>query len=55
MVAIALAGTETSGLTDTSTSAWPALTLILATLPTTTSSIMTGEFGSRVPTLAIST
>src|SRR5579875_683440 len=54
-LATALAGTTTSGLTPTSTSACQPCTVILATLPTTTSSIMTGEFDSMVPTLGIST
>ena len=38
----------TPGFTDTSTSACQFLTVILPTLPTTTSSIITGEFDSSV-------
>ena len=49
-VAIALAGTTTSGLTEISTSACQASTVIFPTLPTTTSLIMTGEFDSNVAT-----
>ena len=48
-------GHDDVGLTETSTSACQLLNFILPTLPTTTSSIMTGEFDSSVPTLAIST
>ena len=54
-LATALSGTTTSGFTDTSTSACQPFTVILPTLPTTTSSIITGEFGSRWVTFAIST
>ncbi len=54
-VATALAGTTTSGLTETSTSACQASTVILPTLPTTTSSINTGEFDSSVATFGTST
>ena len=57
-VATAFAGTTTSGLTEISTSAchWGlASTVILPTLPTTTSLISTGEFDSRVATFATST
>ena len=54
-VATALAGTTTSGCTETSTFACHPCTVILPTLPTTTSSIITGEFDSRVPTFATST
>ena len=46
--AIAFSGTITSGLTRTSTTACQFRTPILPTLPTTTSSIMTGEFDSSV-------
>src|SRR5690606_3550892 len=49
-VATAFAGITTSGLTEISTSACQFCTVILPTLPTTTSSIMTGEFDSSVAT-----
>ena len=54
-VATALAGITTSGFTETSTSACQSVTVILRTLPTTTSPTITGEFDSSVPILAIST
>ncbi len=54
-VATALAGTATPGCSETSTSACQFRTVILPTLPTTTSLINTGEFDSSVPILAIST
>ena len=54
-VATALAGTTTSGLTEISTLACQASTVILPTLPTTTSLIMTGEFDSNVATFGTST
>ena len=54
-VATAFAGTTVSGLSDTSTSMCQPCNLILPTLPTTTSSIRTGEFDSSVPTFASST
>ena len=49
-VATALAGTATSGLTEISTSACQSSTVILPTLPTTTSLIITGELDSSVAT-----
>ncbi len=55
MVATTFAGTVTSLSTDTSMSACQPSTTMRPTLPTTTSSIITGEFDSRVPTSAIST
>src|SRR5215218_8357943 len=48
--ATAFAGTTTSGLTEISTLACQASTVILPTLPTMTSLIMTGEFDSSVAT-----
>ncbi len=54
-LATALPGTTTSGRIDTSTSMCQFEKVILPTLPTTTSSISTGEFGSKVPILANST
>ena len=53
-LATAFAGTTTSGRTETLMSACQRLNVIESTVPTTTSSIMTGEFGSRVDALAIS-
>ncbi len=55
MVATAFAGTSTPGSTENSMSACQSRTVILRTLPTTTSLIITGEFGSNVATFAIST
>ena len=54
-VATALAGTATSGLTEISTSACQSCTVIFPTLPTTTSSIITGELDSSVATFGTST
>jgi hypothetical protein len=54
-VATALAGTVTSGFTEISTSACQFSTVILPMLPTTTSSIKTGEFDSSVATFGTST
>src|SRR3984957_7809558 len=54
MVATVLAGSSTAGCTKTSTSACRFLIVILPMLPTTTSSIITGEFDSSEPTLASS-
>ena len=52
MLATALAGTTTSCSTDKSTSICQFENVIFLTLPTTTSSIITGEFDSSVPILA---
>lgn len=49
-VATALAGTTTSFCTEISTTACQSRALIVRMLPTTTSSIITGELGSSVPT-----
>ncbi len=54
-VATAFSGTATSGLTEISTLACQPSTVILPTLPTTTSSIITGEFDSSVAMLGTST
>ena len=54
-VATALAGTTTSGFTFNARSTCQPRNVILPTLPTTTSSIITGEFDSSVPMLASST
>ncbi len=54
-VATAFAGTTTSGLTEISTLACQFSTVILPILPTTTSSISTGEFDSSVATFGTST
>jgi hypothetical protein len=54
-LATALAGISMSGFTEISTSACQPLSVILPTLPTTTSFIRTGEFDSSVPTFSTST
>ncbi len=53
--ATAFDGTTTSGLTDISTFACHASTVIVPTLPTMTSLIITGEFDSSVATFGTST
>ncbi|OBB17654.1 hypothetical protein A5761_09865 [Mycolicibacterium setense] len=51
-LATAFAGTSTSEFTDNSRSMCQLENVIFPTLPTTTSSIITGEFDSNVPILA---
>ncbi len=54
-LATALSGITAPRRTEISTSACQPRTVILLMLPTMTSLSITGEFASRVPTLAIST